>query len=121
MLKEIVRDSLILFLLVYSMLDIFTRLTKFISDHIFKKRNAEGYHVLYLKSGTNTVEAAVRDELLHSERPRYGIILVDMDLSDEEHLIAEKFCKEHTCLTLLRREEYLHFVEQQMTTAKIQG
>ncbi len=118
MLKTVLLDSFILFLLVYALLDIATRVVDFLAESFKGKRKVKGYRVLYLQSGTYAVEAAVRDAIFQSRKQALDIILVDVSLSKEERMVAEKLCREYDCLTLLHKDEYLRFVERQMLTSK---
>lgn len=118
MLKMIFMDALILFLLVYAIMDILTRLAAYLSCRVTRQRKTDGYHVLYLTSGADAIEAAVRSEIQNAEQTHCSVILVDMNLSAEECAVAEKLCREYPLLTLLSREEYLRFVERQMMAAQ---
>lgn len=118
MLKSILLDSFLLFLTVYAIMDLASRLVKFCWERINGSAFPNGYCVLYLQTGSHAVEPTVRENVARAKRQKLELVLVDVSLSDEERAVAKLLCREYENLILLNREEYLRFVEQQMTSLK---
>lgn len=118
MLKSVLVDSALLFLTVYAILDIASRLVKCCWERINGSAFSNGYCVLYLQTGSRAVESTVRETVARARRQKLELVLVDVGLSEEERAVVKLLSREYEGLTLLNREEYLRFAEQQMISRK---
>ncbi len=109
---NILMDSVILFLLVYALLDIFTQIASFLSRMVMgRPRIMDGNCVLFLHTGTDDLEQQVRKAVKNAENSCCSLLLVDVGLSGEEKRIAERLCAEYEFLYLYQKEQYIRYVE----------
>lgn len=119
MFQTILLDSVILFLLVYALLDILTRIAEGISQRVLSRRKDGAYHILFLEPDERCVEALIRRAVHEAGYSCPGVVLVDMGLPQEEREIAQKMCAEYSCLSLYPKEEYLRLVEQRKPQTRL--
>lgn len=119
MFQTILLDSVILFLLVYALLDILTRIAEGVSQRVLSRHRDGAYHILFLEADEPCVEALIRRAVHEAGYSCPGVVLVDMGLPEEEREVARKLCGEYSCLSLYPKEEYLRMVEQRKPQTKL--
>lgn len=112
MIRSILVDSVVLFLLVYALLDIFTHAAKWLSQKLLKEERVEVYPVIFFGNESFNVEPLIRSTVREIDCGVPEILLVDLGLDREERAVAERLCEEYGCLRLFDKEQYFHFVEQ---------
>lgn len=112
MFQSILLDSVILFLLIYALLDIFTHLAEMVSRYFLKEDKPKGYYTLLLEPQTSSVESQIRRAVRETKPNGTDIVLVDLGMAEEEQEIVQKLCKEYDFLKLFSMEQYFQFVEE---------
>lgn len=109
---NILMDSLILFLLIYALLDIFTRITEYFSAKVFSKNIPTAYHVIFLDSTSENLEYGIRKVIHNAMDINCEVLVVDMDTSEENRRILDALCTEYDFLYLFTKEQYIEFLNQ---------
>ncbi len=106
----ILKDAIILFLLIYAIMDLCHHVTQWLLSLLHKEWAPVGYYVLDLSSEpVNRLEYTVRYTARHQEK-----VLIVTDTSEQETIaILQALCREFDHLTLMSRQEFSQCFERQ--------
>ena len=110
MISSIIVDTVILFLLVYSLLDIFTHIADWLSKRYIKEKPSEVCPVIFLKGDIYNTEAILRGAIKDYARAQ-KIIVVKPDNAPCDAEIVRCLCDEYEALVLLDRDEFINYVD----------
>ncbi len=112
MLQSIFLDSLILFLLIYALLDLFVRLSDFLLEKFSKVPQIEHYTLVFLKANEELLEAKLRPLLQRCEQNGTKLLAVDCGTGRKETDILMSLSAEYPCLLMLSEEAFAMIAEQ---------
>ncbi len=109
MIRMIIVDSFILFLLIYALFDIFMSLSDWLSEKLLcKKENVS--HLVILLDKTQNIELHVKKAI--NEIGRCGnIIIMYENSSADKFKTAQMLCCKYEDVVLLSKDEYLRYIE----------
>jgi hypothetical protein len=110
MISSIIVDTVILFLLVYALLDIFTHIADRLCRRYINERPSAVCPVIFLKDGVYNTEAVLRRAIKDYSRAQKIIIVKSVDANLDAE-IARCLCDEYETLVLLDREEFIAYVD----------
>lgn len=114
MIRMIIVDSVILFLLIYALLDIFMSFADWLSRKLLCEKEKVS-HLVILLDKTQNVERIIRKAA--SEVSACGnIVVLYENSSGDKFKIAQKLCCEYEGVVLFSKEEYLRYVEIKQRT-----
>ncbi len=110
MISSIIVDTVVLFLLVYALLDIFTHIAELLCRRYINERPSDVHPVIFLKDGGYNTEAVLRRAIKDYTKAQ-KIIVVKSDNSNLDAEIARCLSDEYESLVLLDKEEFITYVE----------
>ena len=109
MIRMIIIDSVILFLLIYALLDIFMSLSDWLSKKLIcKKENVS--HMVILLDKTQNIESVIR-KAVNITKENINIVMLYENASGDKFKIAQKLCCEYEGVVLLSKDEYFRYIE----------
>ena len=110
---NIILDSVLIFLIVYALLELSSRLMDFI---VSRNKITDFYAVLPLNGGDST-EYIIRRSAAKCEEAGCRLLLINRGMSDNELFIAQSLCGEFEHMQILSAEEfYALFAEAKAQT-----
>ena len=109
MISMIIVDSVVLFLLIYALFDIFTSISDWLSEKLLcKKENVS--HLVILLDKTQNIELHVKKAI--NEMGGCGnLVMLYENSSGDNFKTAQKLCLKYENVVLLSKEEYFRYIE----------
>ncbi|MBR5157185.1 MAG: hypothetical protein IKW59_05395 [Clostridia bacterium] len=109
MISMIIADSVILFLLIYALFDIFISLSDWLSEKLLcKKENVS--HFVILLDKTQNIELHVK-KAINEIGSLSNIVIMYENASGDKFKTAQKLCDKYESVVLLSKDEYLRYIE----------
>ncbi len=109
MIRMIIIDSVILFLLIYALLDIFMSLSDWLSEKLLCEKEKFS-HMVVLLDKTQNIERVIR-KTVYKTKENGNIVMLYENTSGDKFEIAQKLCCEYEGVVLLSKEEYFRYIE----------
>lgn len=113
MISSIIVDTVILFLLVYALLDIFTHIAELLCRRYIHERPSDVHPIIFLKDGVYNTEEVLRRAIKDYTKAQKIIVVKSCNANFDEE-IARRLCDEYESLMLLGREEFIAFVDYEL-------
>lgn len=109
MISMIIVDSVVLFLLIYALFDIFTSISDWLSEKLLcKKENVS--HLVILLDKTQNIELHVK-KAINESCSCGNIVIMYEKSSGDKFKTAQMLCCKYESVVLLSKDEYLRYIE----------